>query len=408
MLRVRNARKLAWGLLGLYAVLIGVGLTLQVVEGAPFAGIPMPVQLYEAVVLSAWALVGALLVSRRPRHPVGWIWFLLAISYGLDQFAWGYAYYGFVTHPDTLPGVHAVIVMQYWLWRGTIGNIGLALLFLLFPTGRPLSRRWGKVAWIAVAAVAVQVPVATLAPSPIGLFPFPTDILAAAGSARTILDPLREVASTISLLCVVVAAFSLFVRHRRAKGVERQQLKWFAYAAAFFAPGILLIVWGLRPQTSAPDWVLPLGLVMAAGVGGMGISVASAVAILRYRLWDIDIIIHRTLVYGFLTAALAIVYLASVVLLQNILQALTGKQSPLVVVVSTLIIAALFSPLRRRIQDLIDRRLYRRNYDAAQILAHFAATCRDQVDMNSLTAELLRVAETTMQPESVSLWLKAH
>lgn len=408
MLRVRNARKLAWGLVGLYAVLIGVGLALQVVEGAPFAGIPMPVHLFEAVLLSAWAFVGALLVSRQPRHPVGWIWFLLAISYALDHLTWGYAYYGFVTHPGSLPGVEAAIVMQYWLGRGTLGMIGLTLLFLLFPTGRPLSRRWGKVAWIAVAAVAVQVPVATLAPSPVGLFPFPTDILPAVGSARTILDPLRGVASTISQLCVVVAAFSLFVRLGRAKGVERQQLKWFVYPAAFFAPGIFLIVWGLRPQTSAPDWVFPLGLVMAPGVGGIGISVASAVAILRYRLWDIDLIIHRTLVYGFLTAALAIVYVVSVVLLQQILRALTGRQSPVVVVVSTLIIAALFSPLRRRIQNLIDRRFYRRNYDAAQILAHFAATCRDQVDMNSLTAELLGVAEQTMQPESVSLWLKAH
>ena len=212
----------------------------------------------------------------------------------------------------------------------------------------------------------------------------------------------------ISLLCVLLAAFSLFLRLRRAKDVERQQLKSFVYAAAFFAPGTFLIVWGLSPQTAAPDWVLPLGLATAAGVGGIGISVASAVAILRYRLWDIDLIIRRTLVYGLLTAALAIVYLVSVVLLQQILQALTGQQSPLAVVVSTLIIAALFSPLRRRIHDLIDRRFYRRNYDAAQILAHFAATCRDQVDINSLTAELLRVAEKTMQPETVSLWLRAQ
>lgn len=408
MLRVRNARKLAWGLVGLYGVLIGVGLALQVVEGAPFAGIPMPVHLFEAVLLSAWALVGALLVSRQPRHPVGWIWCLLAISFALDHFTWGYAYYGFVTHPGSLPGVNAAIVMQYWLGRATLGTIGLTLLFLLFPTGRPLSRRWVKVAWIVVAAIAVQVPVATLAPSPIGLFPFPTDMLAVAGSARAFLDPLRDLALTMSLLCIVVAAFSLFVRLRRAEGVERQQLKWFVYPAAFFAPGVFLIGWGLRPQTSAPDWVFPLGLVMAAGVGGIGISVASAIAILRYRLWDIDIIVRRSLVYGLLTSALAIIYLVSVVLLQQILQALTGQQSPLAVVVSTLIIAALFSPLRRRIQDLIDRRFYRRNYDSAQILAHFAATCRDQVDMNSLTAELLRVAEKTMQPASVSLWLKAH
>jgi len=408
VLRVRNARKLAWGMVGLNAVLIGVGLALQVIEGAPLLGVPMAVPFFDAAVLSAWTLIGALLVSRQPRHPVGWIWFLIAISYALDHLTWGYSYYGFVTHPGSLPGVDAVIVLLYFGGRGTLGNIGLTLLFLLFPTGRPLSRRWGKVAWIAVAAVALYVPAAAIAPNPFGLFPFPTDILAVGGSARTILDPLRDLALMILLLCVGLAAFSLFLRLRRAKGVERQQLKLFVYAAAFFAPGVFLITWGLRPQTAAPDWVLPLGILMAAGVSGIGISVASAVAILRYRLWDIDIIIRRTLVYGFLTVALAIVYLVSVVLPQQMLQTLTRQQSPLAVVVSTLIIAALFSPLRRRIQDLVDRRFFRRNYDAAQILAHFAATCRDQVDMNLLTAELLRVVEKTMQPESVSLWLRTQ
>jgi hypothetical protein len=406
LLTPRNMRRLAGGLLALYAALAGAGLAIQIVEGAPAYGLPMPVHLLEAMLLSTWALVGALLVSRHPRHPVGWVWILLAISYALDHFAWGYAYHGFVTDPGSLPGVEVAIVMQYWLVRGTLGTIGWTLLFLLFPTGQSVSRRWGKVAWIAAGAVAVQVPVATMAPDPIGLFPFPTDILAAPDAARTVLDPLRELTVVAGLVCQVAAAFSLFTRLRRARGVERQQLKWFVYTASFLAPGIFLIVWGGTEPSTAPAWALPLGFVLGPGIGGMGTSIGSAVAILRYHLWDIDIIIRRTLAYSALTGVLALVYFGSVAALQAMFRTLAGQNSQLAIVVSTLAIAGLFNPLRIRLQSAIDRRFYRSKYDTAQTLAAFSASLREAMDLGQLADDLLDVVGQTMQPTHASLWLR--
>lgn len=401
----RVARGLAWSLVGAFVVLATAGLTLQVVTGSPMFGAPWLIAFIEPPLLFVFALVGALIVSRNPRQPVGWIWISLANIAILDYFAWGYASYGYVAHPGSLPGVAVMIVWLYVLSRGTFGLLLFTLLLLLFPNGHLPSRRWRTLAWITLGAVFVAILASTLAPEPFGYFPFPTNLLAVGEPVQAALDRLRMIASIVIPLCVTAAAISLFLRLRRARGVERQQLKWFVYAAAFMPPGIFLIRLGMNGQASAPSQESLIGIGIFF-IGLAGLAVASAIAIFRYRLWDIDIIIRRTLIFGLLTGALALVYFSSVVLFGQIFQTLTGQQSPLEIVLSTLAIAALFSPLRRRIQNFIDRRFYRRKYDAQKTLANFATVTRDQIDLNELTAVLLGIVQETMQPERLSLWLK--
>ena len=230
-------------------------------------------------------------------------------------------------------------------------------------------------------------------PNPIGFIP-----------DRVWLGPILIVWG-IGLITLVFASLaSLFLRYRRASVGERQQIKWLLYAAAVFAVSYALNYflstagqWG-----SASGW---LDLLFVVSI--LTFPMAIAIAILRYRLYDIDVIIRKTLVYTVLTALLALVYFGGVVLLQRLVGALTGvEQSPLAVVVSTLVIVVLFTPLRRRIQDFIDRRFFRKKYDAQQVLARFALTARDETDLERLTAELARVVQETLQPERVSVWLK--
>lgn len=280
----------------------------------------------------------------------------------------------------------------------------MTLLMLLFPTGRPLSPRWNVLAWIAVGRVVVAIPVGALVPRPSGYFPFPTDLIAAGDAIKAALVPFKTLLTIVGLLCFLAAAFSLLVRLIRSRGVERQQIKWIVYAAAFLPPAFILIFMGGPQQAQGMSLMMLTGAFFGV-TASIGITIASAIAIFRYRLWDIDIIIRRTLVYGLLTSALALIYFLSIVLLQQLFQASTGQQSPVAIVISTLIIAALFNPLRGRLQAFIDRRFYRRKYDAEKILSQFAAALQNEVDINALTQNLLTVVQETMEPEGLSLWL---
>jgi hypothetical protein len=201
-----------------------------------------------------------------------------------------------------------------------------------------------------------------------------------------------------------MAVLSLFARLRRAEGVERQQLKWFAYAAAIFASGIVLIVIPLA--VDVPFWDVRAASAVFA-LAGTAVPIAIGIAILRYRLFDIDLLINRTLVYGLLTAILAALYLGGVVVLQALVRTISGQESQLAVVASTLAIAALFSPLRRRVQALVDRRFYRRKYDVAKALDAFSAKLRDETDLDALRDEVMDVVRDTIQPASVGLWLRS-
>ena len=400
----RAASWLAWSLVGIYLVLIIIGLAFEFGLGSFFSGLALVPAIAEVVAISVWVIVGALLASRQPYHPIGWIWCSIAVLVSIDHFSWGYATYGLLEHPGSLPGVEASVAWLYANGR-QLGLIPITLLFLLFPTGRFLSRRWRIVAWAVVISVAIYIPLTSLAPNPLGFFPFPKDVFPVNDSVRAIAETFQSIPLFIANICVVIALFSLLIRLSRSGGIERQQLKWFVYAAIIFIPALIFIALSGSVASAEQELIFTIGISLAL-LAITGMSVASAIAIFKYRLYDIDIIINRTLVYGLLTAVLAFTYFASVALLQQGLRWVTGQDSPLAVVVSTLLIAALFSPLRKRLQNFIDRRFYRRKYDAERTLAQFAISARDEVDLDELTAELVCTVNQTIQPESVRLWLK--
>src|SRR5215207_2563812 len=350
-----------------------------------------------------YSSVGAIVASRRPENPVGWLLCLWALSESISHFSAQYAIYALLARPDSLPAGQAMAWVSSWL---VFIVIGLSVFFvLLFPTGRPPSRRWRWVTWLTVAFVLVGAVSGAFSSGPVeGLGPIrnPLGIEGFSNTYKSI--PFTMVA----LVLVVAAALSVFVRLHRATGIERQQIKWFAYATAAAVMGLVLAE--IIPDViEVPLWFERIGnaiflLLIPA------IPISMGIAILRYRLYEIDVIINRTLVYGSLTALLVALYFGGVATTQAILQALTGREElpQLAVVASTLVIAALFNPLRRRVQNLVDRSFYRRKYDAAKTLETFSAKLRDETDLNSLNSDLLSVVRETMQPEHVSLWLRPH
>jgi hypothetical protein len=378
------------------------GLTLVMIACAVALGVPnqhgLRAMLFLLTEASA-ALVGALIISRRPRNPVGWLISCHALCFTLGEFSRQYAIYGLLTEPGSLPLARVMASPPYWVWYP--GLIAMtAFLPLYFPDGRLVSRRWRPVAWLAVLLATALTAFAVVRPggdetrgipNPLGIESL-NDFEPVFG-AFEILVPVSWV--VVGLLSVA----SLVVRFRRSRGVERQQIKWVVYAA------VLFISWAVLEQL-LPVRLPPIVDEIFFVVSLQGLWAAIAVAIFRYRLYDIDRIINRTLVYGFLTTALALVYLGGVALLQTVLRSLTGGESQLAVVASTLAIAALFNPLRRRIQAFVDRRFYRGKYDAAKTLATFGARLRDETDLGSLSEDLLGVVHETMQPEQASLWLR--
>jgi hypothetical protein len=266
----------------------------------------------------------------------------------------------------------------------------VALLLLLFPTGRLPGRRWRPVVWATVVATAAVVVGTAVTPGPVEYYPqFQNPLgLAAAGP---VLDRIVQVGFVVLTAGVFTAAGSLIVRWRRARGVERQQLKWLAYAAA------MLVI----AQVGAS--LLPRALfLVVTTVTTVLFPAATGIAVVRYRLYEIDRLINRTLVYGLLTATLGLVYAGLVLVLGQLL----GQDSSLAVAGATLAVAALFQPARRRIQQAVDRRFNRRRYDAAQTIEAFSARLRDQIDLDTLSAELVAVVDQTMEPTRVSLWLR--
>jgi hypothetical protein len=394
-MKKRIARWLAWTLAVLYVLLTASGQLLQVLAGRPWD----PVLGFSGnAILSAamtvWSIIGALIVSRQPGNRIGWILCAVPLTAATEDLSFGYAAYDLSAHPGSLPGVEIMVV---WTAISSLPFVIVLLmfLFLLFPDGRLLSPRWRLVAWLGIGAVAVAIPLLALRPGPLEFYPFFTNPIGVERSIWIILDPLRDLAVALAMLSLLAAAMSLILRLYRARGDARQQVKWLAYTAAFFPLGLLFFLFEPTRATLITAWALQ-------SVTIVGLPIAAAIAIFKYRLYDIDLIINKTLVYGALTGALALVYFMSVVLLQQVFPA----QSPISIVLSTLAVAALFSPLRRRLQNAIDKRFYRRKYDAQQTLAAFSVHMRDEVELEQLSHTLLAVVDETMHPTHVSLWLK--
>jgi hypothetical protein len=380
-----RAAWLAWSVCGLTVVLIACAVALAFLNRSDVGAVIFPL----ALTLSA--VVGGLVASRRPENPVGWFFLGSAGCFAITAVAAEYATYG-------LPGAQAMAWLQSWLW---VPGVLLLLCFLplYFPNGHLVSRRWRWIVGLAILFCVTGAVLSALTPGEIpdmGIVnPLGVEAL------RPVSELLEPIYLALYFFLFFASAASLVVRFRRSGSLERQQIKWLAFAA------LAVPVWFL---TNAPIEAASrtLFIVMDALIFSALIPVAAGVAILRYRLYDIDVVINRTLVYGTLTVLLAAVYFGGVATTQAIFRALTGQeqQPQLAIVVSTLVIAALFMPLRRRIQAFIDRRFYRRKYDARKTLEAFSARLRDETDLEALNAELVGVVRETMQPAHVSLWLR--
>ncbi len=355
------------------------------------------------VVAVTFPALGLLIVSRRPEHPVGWLFCAAGLLAGLYHFCSEYAIYALLAQSNSLPGGSVAVWLSTSLWAPL--NAVLVFVALLFPNGRLPSRRWRPFAWLNGFVAVLGSAAGALLPEPVGGV-VPVENPLGIEGLESVGDLVRELIGAFSYgVLGIVAVVSLFVRFHHADGVERQQIKWLAYAASLVVLGAILD-YGVHSATGV-RWTLQAGVVLLV-CGFVATPIAVSVAISRYRLYEIDTLINRTLVYGSLTAVLAVVYFGGVATTQAIFHALTGQeqQPQLTIVVSTLVIAALFNPLRRRIQSFIDRRFYRRKYDAAKTLEAFSTRLRDETDLEALSDDLVGVVRETMQPAHVSLWLR--
>src|ERR687898_950315 len=328
-----------------------------------------------SMVAVGYSTVGAIVASRLPESPIGWLFCAIGLIFGISHFSAEYAAYDLLAPSRSLPGGGAFAWLTSWVWVGGLGLI--VFLDLLFPNGRLPSARWRWFARLSALLTLVGAVLAAFSPGPI--------VLGLPGIRNPLgIEDLPNAYKPVQVLMLVLIAISvasLLMRRVYARGVERQQTKWFTYTTAVAASGAIL------------QYIIsePLGLVWLGGgayvlvlIGLVGIPISMGIAITRYKLYEIDILINRTLVYGSLTAMLVELYFGGILLVQSVFVVLTGEKSTLAVVASTLLIAVLFNPLRQRIQSFIDRRFYRRKYDARKTLEAFSSKLRDETDLNAL------------------------
>lgn len=392
----RMLARLAWTVAGVSLAFMAAGAVLVTIDRAaalPPAATPWPGSILATVGFAPMAVVGGLIASRIPRNPYGWLWLLAGLGNGAMQgFFTAYALHsGFVS---PLPGESAAVVIADLGWPLAVST--LPFILLLFPTGRPASKLWGAVCVVSGGAILLLF---VFGPAAGG------GVVAGMESPFGAPEPLRTVAEQVVMGCVyaliactMLGAISLALRFRAARGIERQQLKWFAYAALIFIVALL-----------ANESVLDLGGAwdpLLETLGLLPIPIAVAVAMLRYRLYEIDRIIHRTLVYALLSAVLAGIYLGSVAVLQTPVRSLMGGDSQLAIVIATLLVAVAFSPLRRRLQAAIDRAFNRQRYDARGTLDRVATAMRTAVELEPLAGALVKALQESVQPAHASIWLR--
>jgi len=388
-MRTRIITILIWGI-GLLSA--GMILFASIVDGfQPDPDLFVPIAL-------VYVVLGGLIASRYPENAIGWIFLagIFILSFG-EAMRW-YANVGLQAQPDSVPAADVIAALI-----NPMEYIGYELLFiftfLLFPNGRLISRRWLPVLWLAGFALVLQF-LEIFRPGPLVNFPNldnPLEIEQLAGYFE-ISGTINEI---FTLALFIICPIYLILRYRLSPIIERQQIKWIAFAASFISVSLLVLNFFSDP--TKPMVEIVIGIILLSSL-----PLAIAIAILRYDLWDIDLIIRRTLQYTLVTGLLALVYFGTILLLQNLLVGITGQGSQIVIVISTLTIATLFNPLRTRVQDFIDRRFYRKKYNAEQALTKFAAIARDEVDIDRLTTSLLGVVEETIQPETTSLWIISY
>jgi hypothetical protein len=399
----RASAWLAWALAGLCVAMFLASVVVYVLvrpsqEGPSTSGALSELLIY--VPFLAFPIVGSLIASKHPKNPVGWI----CLAVGLF---WMLIFLG-----DSIPGSGpypvTIDALTQATWIPPVGLLGIYLI-LLFPDGKLPSRRWRPLAWLSGVVMVLASLGITFSPGPLEGHPGVRNPFRLEGAPSWVVTA-GIVILLMLPLCMLASALSLVLRYRRSKGEEREQIKWIAFAASVVVIVYLIAMvgslffplgWG---SAGTPLW---LGLLQQAALASFtAVPIAVGFAVLKYRLYDIDIVINRTLVYGTLTITLVALYFGGIVVLQRMFVLLTGQQSTLAVVASTLAIAALFVPLRRRVQGFVDRRFYRRKYDARKTLEAFSAKLRDETDLEALHNDLVGVVRETMQPAHVSVWLR--
>lgn len=402
-----TSRRAAWLAVVLGAALVALGVLGQVftdlAPGTPHDFWSIGNSALNGALPAVFGIVGLLIIiiGRQGRNTIGWLLLVSGTSLGVISVVEAFWYWGQPTGAPLTPTLSNLFMLWLlgWDWWLLMGP--LLLILLLFPTGRLLSRRWR---WVVRSLALCFVTFMGLAsftstlndpntgrslPNPLGVLP------------EAKLNWFLVIFQVLLVLTLAACVAAIFVRYRRAGPIEREQIKWLWFASALLLVVFIAEALSSHAATNALSLLFNLAL--------LGVPSAIGVAVLRYRLWDIDVLIRRTLIYAVLTALLALAYFGSVVVLQNLFGAVMGqRESALVTVLSTLVIAALFVPVRRRVQALIDRRFYRRKYDAAHTLAAFGASLRDEVELGALSEHLLAVVEETMQPDSVGLWLSTE
>lgn len=357
-----------------------------------------------SVSLLTFALVGALIAARLPRNPIGWLLIAIGLSWAVDSTLEGYARYGLELHPGSLPAAGYANALDSWIWIVSISLMG-TFLFQLFPDGRALSPRWRILTWVSGGALAVAVVARMFAPGKLADATIASAQNPLGVGSLHALERVASLALSLTLLCIPLSAVSLILRYRRSQGVARMQMKWLASAvAAVVIVYVVVITISVYPAGKTPLWLMVLQ--DATVVSFCLIPFAIGAAVLRYRLYEIDVIVRRTAVYAVLVSALAALYLAGVTALGWVGRDLTGQSGAVAVTLSTLLVAASFQPLRTRIQAAVDRRFYRRRYDAERAAALFSSRLRGQIDLDALHRELMGVIDDTVQPAHASLWLR--
>lgn len=404
-------RGLWWAGAAAAGLLFALGFGLQigaaagsVREGSPWgSGGGLAAALVFALMAVMFLAAGAVISRRRPRNAVGWVLLGIGTAWGLDIALRGFATVAWLQHDRLVTLSQVAVLLDQWTWVPAIGLAGTFML-LLFPDGRLASRRWRPVAWLAAGAMAVSVVAMTFAPGTLTGSGYPAFANPLGVSALPWLGSLVWVGVALIPVCILASAVSLVVRFRRARGAQRPQIKWLATAGAVVA-GLYLVTMAAsvpfelaaRPKPGIVLVLQDISLFSFALV-----PAAVGIAVLRYRLYDIDRVINQSLVYGSVTVLLGSVY-AGLVIGAG---ALAGRDNALVIAGSTLVVAALFNPLRRRVQKVIDRRFFRGRYDAGLALEAFAAGLRSEVDLHQIRSRLLAVTAETMQPAQAWVWLR--
>src|SRR5215203_388164 len=392
---------LAWYMCAVSLMMTALGLLLLIASQSRVSAPVFDYWLLNTVMAVSFSPVGAIIAPRLPpRNPIGWLFCTVGLFAAIRVFCAEYAIATLLAEPGSWPSVllggEALAWVSSWVWIVHFGPF--IFLALLFPDGKLPSPRWRPFAWL----VALVITGGTVA---VAFFPETAARVTPVNSplgievAANVINPVETMVYALALTAVA----SLLVRLVRSTGIERQQVEWFAYAIGLLAVSTTLAF--VVSEALDAEWLGWISSVLVI-VSIVALPIAMSIAILRYRLYQIDRLINRTLVYGSLTAILALVYFCAIVVLQRILNFVTGHESTLTIVASTRLIAALFTPLRHRTQSFIDRRFYRSKYDARKTLEVFSVRLRNETNLDALHDDLVDVVKETMQPTHVTLWLR--